>query len=318
MVATQVTTGGWKFHAEGFGPGYGTASDFVDEPPDGVEPAEDGDRHVTPPPPDRPRPIAFVDGTRRVEQRLWATHTDGQRHPGLAGAYAVGATTAQPGRPMVFQGVRVGRILVWGGGLATDLAGRTLKWDAVPVATTDPALLLDTLQDAMRRAEGDLALDLAGLGWNVVLDGPLNRIRSLDRLVTGYVKTHHRRMLPADHHDRLPSLGVGQRTTLWSAGADRYTCYVRVGPPGPLADPLAGVARLDFPAAGGIDHVRARADLLAAVLPRYASAHHADPRAPVNLAPVANLEHHLARTLGNTTAAGREATDALLRLRGTR
>lgn len=316
MIDAIDTIEEWSYFTESFGSGYGTASGLLDEPPEGVEPVEDFEDNFTPDPPNRQTPLAFVDGTRRVEQNFWATHRDGRRNPGLAGAYAVGATTAQPGHSMAFQGVRLGRILVWGGGLTTDLVGRTLKWEAVPLATTDPDLLLPTLQNAMRSAEGELALELAEAGWNVLLDGPLNRIRSLNRLVTGYVKTHHRRMLPIEHHERIPKLSTGQRTALWSAGKDRYTCYIRVGQPGPLADPLAGVARLDFPASGGLENVRARADLLTSLLPRYSSAHHADPRAPVNLAPVANLERHLASTIGSSAAARREAVDALLQLRG--
>ena len=89
---------------------------------------------------------------------------------------------------------------------------------ALSTAATDPAELLQTLQDRMRQAEGDLALEAAGLGWHVVLDGPLNRIRSLHRLVTGYVKTHHRLLLPEAEHAAVPSLTLGGRTALYRRG----------------------------------------------------------------------------------------------------
>jgi hypothetical protein len=43
----------------------------------------------------------------------------------------------------------------------------------------------------------------------------------------------------------------------------------------------------------------ARADLVAATLPRFASQPHNDPRAPQNLHPIAGLERELKRRLGD-------------------
>ena len=148
-------------------------------------------------------------------------------------------------------------------------------------------------------------------GWNVVLDGPLNRIHGLHGFVAGYVKSHHRRILPPDDHARVPDLDVGSRTAVYESGNDRYTCYIRVGRPGPAGSPWTGIARLEFAAAPGINEVARRASLLAATLPRYAGAAHRDPRAPVNLSPVKNLEQHLSRCMGRVEHATRAAREAV-------
>jgi hypothetical protein len=110
----------------------------------------------------------------------------------------------------------------------------------------------------------------------------------------------------------VPSLVVGERTRLHTNGTHHYTCYVRVGSPGPAASPWSGIARLHFPSVAGVDAVLAEADVLAGTLPAFAGVAHRDPRAPVNLSPVRNLERHLAHALGNAKLARRAARDALL------
>ena len=164
----------------------------------------------------------------------------------------------------------------------------------------------------MRQAEGSLALDAADAGWNVVLDGPLNRVTRLHAMVTGYIKSHHRSLLPPEDHKLVPGLRVGERTALYALGKDRYTCYCRIGHPGAGASPWGGVARLEFPSVAGIADVSDRASMLAATLPRYAGAAHRDPRAPVNLSPVKNLEDHLSRAMGRVEFATRAARDAVI------
>lgn len=308
------TEPGWDVYSEGWDPAYGASADFDPGDDDvGVEQAEPGDGHVLAGTA-RAVPIAFVDGTRRAELLVWAEHAaTGTRIPGLAGAYAVGAVCIRPGSPAEFAGVRVGRLAVWGGGHTGDIVSPLgFRWTSAPITGTEPELCLAHLQDRMRRAEGELALDAAALGWNVVLDGPLNRIRALHGLVAGYVKSHHRRILPMDAHVQIPALAVGARTRVFTAGTDRYTCYIRVGHPPPGASPWAGIARLEFPAVAGIVAVTGRASELAALLPRYAGVAHRDERAPVNLTPVRNLEVRLAKTLGRVSYATRAARDALI------
>jgi hypothetical protein len=48
-----------------------------------------------------------------------------------------------------------------------------------------------------------------------------------------------------------------------------------------------------------LDEVRRTADRTAALLPRFASRPHKDPRAPQNLYPIAGLERELRRRLGD-------------------
>lgn len=302
---------GWEVYSDSFDPGFGSAASFDSDSMDAMQ-AEAGTGPVVPAR-QTAAPLCFIDGRRRAELGLWAEHVStGRRVPGLAGAYAVGAVVIPPGRQAAFAGVRFGRLAIWGEGLAADIVAPTgHRWLSESTTGEDPAVLLAHLQDRMRRAEGNLALDAASHGWNVVLDGPLNRIRSLHHLVTGYVKTHVARILPDVAHNAVPDLPVGSRTQLYAAGDDRYTCYLRVGAARTGQSPWSGIARLDFPAVAGIAAVTARADLLAWSLPRYAGVPHRDPRAPVNLTPVKNLEAHLARVLGPVEFATRAARDGL-------
>jgi hypothetical protein len=231
----------------------------------------------------------------------------------LAGAYAVGSVTIRPDGPATYAGVRVGRLAIWGGGHRGDITSRSgYRWVSDSVTAEDPDELLAHLQERMRQAEGVLALEAADAGWNVVLDGPLNRIQGLHGFVAGYVKSHHRRILPPADHARIPDLEVGSRTRLFASGNDRYTCYMRVGRPGPGGSPWTGIARLEFAATPGVDEVAARASHLAATLPRYAGVAHRDPRAPVNLTPVKNLEYHLSRCMGRVEFATRAAREAVM------
>ena len=81
-----------------------------------------------------------------------------------------------------------------------------------------------------------------------MLDGPLHGIRHRRGLpVIGYVKTHHRRMLAREHWVRVPELTAGERSGLFAMEDALYGCYLRVGDPGPWADPWAGIARLEMP-----------------------------------------------------------------------
>jgi hypothetical protein len=57
--------------------------------------------------------------------------------------------------------------------------------------------------------------------------------------------------------------------------------------------------RCEAPPDLDVDAARARADRTAAVLPRFASQPHKDPRAPQNLHPIAGLERALRRRLGD-------------------
>ena len=320
MTSTAARTGvavgplaGWRVYTEDWDPAYGTPATFDFDDSEDVTAAEDGSGHVAGVRGDE-LPLCFIDGRRQVELSMWLEQAaTGSRIPGLDGSFAVGAVAMRPGKPASFEGIRVGRVAIWGGGHDQHIVGQHgFRWASEPTAAVEPDQLLARLQDLMRQAEGDLAFEAASSGWYTVLDGPLNRIRSIHNLVTGYVKTHRRQILPAADHALVPTLAVGHRTRLYTAGSDRYTCYVRVGNPGPGGSPWTGIARLDFPAVAGIDAIIERATQLAGVLPGYAGVAHRDPRAPVNLTPVKNLENHLGAKLWRVRFATRAARDAVI------
>jgi hypothetical protein len=303
----------WRMYTEDWDPAYGNSASFEMEVSADATRAEHSGDHV------RGHtsasiPLAFVDGRRRAELSLWAEESaTGTRGPGLAGCAAVGAVTVHPNTSASYAGIRVDRVAIWGGGRTGDLRSRSgYRWSAVSTEAETPDQLLAALQERMRRLEGRLAIDCVEAGWNVVLDGPLNRISGLHAgFVVGYVKSHHRRILPPDDHARIPRLEVGERTPLYTTSTDRYTCYIRVGNPGPVGSPWTGIARLEFAAEPGLDEVAARASAIAAALPRFAGAAHRDPRAPVNLTPVKNLETHLSRCMGRVEMATRAAREAV-------
>lgn len=319
--STPATVGGdvvgWQVFTEDWDPAYGNPATFELDGSASFEPAEDGPPVVTPGL-TAVVPLCFIDGVRRAEQSLWVElAATGARVPGLAGAYAVGGVAVRPGGQAGYQGVRIGRLAVWGRGHpGGDIEARTgHRWVAECVVGDEPADLLAHLQNRMRLAEGALALDCAANGWTVVLDGPLNRIQSPAATIAGYVKTHHRQIFPDAEHHLIPGLAVGSRTRMYESRNDRYTCYVRVGNPGPGGSRWGGIARLEFPAVAGLPAAVALADRLAALLPRYAGVPHRDPRAPVNLTPVKNLERHLTRLLGPASLAGRAVRDVVIERR---
>jgi len=306
----------FRVYAEDWAPAYGAAATFELDGTAGAMPAESAAWEMVPPRPSGPVPVAFVDGTRRVEMGLWQLDpATGLQLRGIAGVYAVGATVCRPGVPAAFAGERRARLCIWAGGVTGDLgpvAG--YHWVSQSLATADPDAPLMALQNLMRDAEGRLATDLARMGWQVVLDGPLNRIRSLRAMVAGYAKTHHRKLLPDEQHRRVPGLPIGHRSPLWALGDDRFTCYLRVGAPTAVGSPWSGIVRLEFPAFAGLAAACEAAERLSSVLPHYAGRPHLDPRAPQNLQPVRALEQHLGRFLGTARLARQAARAAVSHL----
>ena len=132
-----------------------------------------------------------------------------------------------------------------------------------------------------------------------MFDGPL-RGRS-DPFGVGYVKTQHVQYLPDEVLPVLGRLGDGERTPLVLIGDrgpwSRWSWYLRL--PGPRSHPLSGVVRCELPGTGSAPDAVARADIVSACLPRFASRPHKDARAPQNLTPIAGLEHRLRHLLGD-------------------
>src|SRR5262249_13887402 len=199
-----------------------------------------------------PRPLLwFVDGVRRVDLRVLTAESQPLRY-GLLGSLAVGAVRAAA-RAEFDQAVGR-RALVMGGGLLPDpihvsVDNGVLDFAGHPVADNTPEAPLAGLQALMRQAEADLAATLAGQGL-VLVDGPLTHLQPSPDVIVGYVKRMRRGYLPVTHAPLLVQLPAGARTPLFllrdPAGRfDRYSWYVRLAEPGPVAHRLASVVRLE-------------------------------------------------------------------------
>jgi len=261
--------------------------------------------------------LAFIDGVRRGEASLYQENpVTKQLARGVAGAHATGAVIADGERRPEFRDVRVNRLAIWGSGLKAELpeiAGGW-SWTAHSIADPAPDAPLRELQTRMRQSEGRLAEELAGEGFLVILDGPLNYVRSRDLPVVGYIKTHHRPLLDPPQHARLTELEPGERSSLFALGEDRYSCYLRLAPTRSFSGPWAGIVRIEIPQSAGLGEAVATADRVTALIPRYAGVPHRDPRAPQNLQPVGGLESHLRHRLGDSGLAFRAVREAVHRL----
>lgn len=264
-------------------------------------------------PPTREAEIAFVDGVRRGEASLYQHDSaTGAVVHGVAGGHACGAVLGD-GRTLRFGETRVRRLVIWGSGLTGALPPihGGWSWVSASVASSVPDAPLKELQTRMREDEGRLAEDLCQQGYLVVIDGPLNFVRSRDLPVVGYVKTHHRALLAEEHHRRIPKLQAGERTSLFRLGTDRYSCYLRLTTRGATSSPWFGIVRLEVPQSPGLSAAVEVADRVAGAIPRFAGVAHRDPRAPQNLQPIGALEMYLRHLLGHAGLAARAVREAV-------
>ena len=265
--------------------------------------------------------VAFVDGTMRTEARLTRLDRQGYIHTGLSGSWAAGTALVE-GRSVVgIDCAQVGRLTVFAGGMPIQLPAHPngWRWSAHAIESTESEAPRLFLQRRMRDAEGRIAEQLCKEGWFALIDGPLHGVRQT-RLqpVVGYVKTHHRRLLAPSDWAAIPSLATGERSGLFRLGEERYACYVRIGDVGAWASPWAGIVRLEVAAGVGRDVAADVAGRLAGALPRFAPALHRDPRAPVNLLPIAGLERHLHRLQGDRRLAFRAVRESVIALNESR
>lgn len=242
---------------------------------------------------DQARVVRFVDGIRRIDARLWLTDERGTR-AGLAASYAAGSVVCDGAATI--DGCQVRRGLFSDGDPSPiPIAGA----DYIPAAVRDaaPETLTAGLQERMRDLEVQVVRDAAPADL-VVVDGPLRGRQSVSHAI-GYIKTHHVRYLPPVVEDVVPMLQPGQRTPLFltQTGWSRWSWYLRL--PHGRGHPWAGVVRCESSADLALDAARALADTTVATLPRFATRPHQDPRAPQNLHPIAGLERHLRRLLGD-------------------
>jgi hypothetical protein len=264
-------------------------------------------------------PLAFVDGVRRGEASLYKHDAaTGDIARGVAGAHACGAVIRNGNGPLRFHDTRVTRLVIWGAGMKPELpkVDSGFQWEADSIADNSPKGLLARLQERMRSAEAVLAEALGKEEYLTVVDGPLPYGRVIDAPILGYVKTHHKAVLPPRDHKRVPELSPGERTSLFSRKKHCYSAYLRLAPRGPFSGPWAGIVRIEVPIGVGVEAAAREADRAAFFLPRFAGILHKDPRAPQNLQPIGALETHLRHLLGDPRLAGRAVRESVARQGG--
>ncbi|MEM8926466.1 MAG: hypothetical protein AAGD35_23415 [Actinomycetota bacterium] len=306
---------------ETWDPAYGiAAAETALEPATGpvdaaVERPLDQWAPITPDPSTAPAVIAFIDGVRRIDSRVWIETDDGAR-PAVCATVAAGAVVCRTGSATVDAvHVRRGLFTAVGGAEPIELIGARRGaapfdvYAVVPARADDDAALYLSVHSAMADLESEVSDELDGLDL-VVFDGPL-RGRT-DARGVGYIKTQHRQYLEPEQFATVVALGPGQRTPLFTVEgrAPLWSWYLRL--PGPAGHSLAGVVRLELPRLGDIDSAAARADEITAALPRFASEPHRDPRAPQNLHPIAGLERRLHHRLGDVYVLERALRRAAL------
>lgn len=248
---------------------------------------------VDPPPIGPEGSVLFTDGVRRIDARVWISVEEGTR-PGVCASYAAGALLCD-GRATA-QTPKVERGLFTTVADATAICGRHVRYEARRSKGDRAEELWIAIQDRMGELEAAIAEDAeADL---VIVDGPLRGNLSSSTRV-GYVKTHHVNYLPPEVQHVVADLAPGQRTPVFLVLGrwGRFSWYVRL--PGAAGHAWAGVVRCETGADGAVTDTARLADKVTALLPRFASVGHKDPRAPQNLYPIAGLERDLRRRLGD-------------------
>jgi hypothetical protein len=239
--------------------------------------------------------VTFVDGVRRIDARIWIIDDTGA-HAGVCASVAAGAVVAHGAGACVSEWLVERAIFAAGSAPGGRVETHHATYEFRPAAGDDPDAVYLAIHEHMTALEERVAQQ-PGCEL-VVFDGPLRGRR--DPCSVGYVKTQRVQYLPAELMAVVASLGGGERTPLFLIGGrsfTRWSCYLRL--PGPITHPLAGVVRLELPGHGRSADAAARADVVAATLPRFASEAHKEPRAPQNLYPIAGLEHRLRHLLGD-------------------
>jgi hypothetical protein len=238
--------------------------------------------------------VVFIDGVRRVDANVWIEQPGGLPVLGLCAVYAAGAVRANGSADVV--AVRSDRGLFTSAIGAADLETKHGTYRVRPSAGELPEDLWLAIQSEMGRQEGELAREF-GSESLVVVDGPLSHGRHPNGVV-GYIKRQHTHYLPVEMRHILVGLPVARRTPIFLIGgrSNRYSWYQRLAAG---SGPAGGLVRCEIAADAPIDEAVRLADTVTAVLPRFASEPHKDPRAPQNLYPIAGLERTLRRRLGD-------------------
>lgn len=293
-----------KFAVDPWDPSYGTSNDL--DPADASKAQVDLEIEVpagqwaprAPAPAQEGRPILFVDGVRRVEAHVWIDAGDGVVHQGICASYAAGAVRCDGAAVCGPAIVRRGLFTAYAAAETVPTRAGDFAPRMAPSASPDGLTL--ALQEQMGEAElaaAEAACDSGDVDL-VVLDGPLRGRQHLTGAV-GYVKTHHVTYLPPELNAVVARLAPGERSPLFVLGTtwSRISWYFRL--PGAGDSPWSGIVRGECSAAMAVADATGTADMVAAGLPRFASAAHKEGRAPQNLYPIAGLERDLRHRLGD-------------------
>jgi hypothetical protein len=279
-------------------------------------------------------PVAFVDGTRRNEARVFVSQDGEMPAPGIAASIGVGATVCDSASPGVdgrrngrwwmpksarLVAERVDRFMAVGGSMDVQLsAGAGLEYKSLPVPGFEIEKIDKAIHNAMRSREAHMAQELASQEMLVFVDGPLALLSPDPVPMVGYIKSHHRRYLDDDLQPVVAALGCGRRTPMFCFGEERrrLSWYLRLCEPNAALGGWHGVVRCETPAELPLEQAVALADASTAILPAFASAPHWDPRAPQNLVPIAGLEKRLRHLLGERDLVYRMVRSAAQRVGG--
>ncbi len=262
--------------------------------------------------------LYFIDGRRRVEQRVFAEWDEGaaakavhRTAPGLLGTFAVGlAKVSRVDAKAQIEKADPKRVLILGGqiehpGVMIPSTGSKLgdlfyATQTIPNFDNRENALEQKLQNLMREAEAEAARGLKARASLLVVDGTLALDSSFPSSV-GYVKTLHDFRLPPLEQRTLFALQKGQRSPVFLIGGrlERFSWYLRLENPIEWHQGLSGVVRLEVYAERGQEWAVAVADWTCLNLPKFAAKSFRDPRAPQQLMPVAFLESELGRRMGD-------------------
>ena len=238
--------------------------------------------------------VLFIDGVRRTDASAWITEGEGPPYRALLASIGAGAVLG--GSRARIAGTVVERLLIAPQPTA-NVTTRAGTYTAALATGTDTDALSRALQQRLAALETRVAERHRDAAEMIFLDGPLRGWPQPHAV--GYIKSHHVSYLPETLQSTVGQLSAGQRTPLFSMTTSwsRYSWYLRL--PGPARHAWWGIVRCEVSDALTLDDARRAADHATAILPRFASSPHKDARAPQNLYPIAGLEGHLRRLLGD-------------------
>jgi hypothetical protein len=261
---------------------------------------------------ERPEPLFFVDGVRRIDARVIADDDSGRIVHGLFGSVACGAVRVERAKA-AFEEIRISRYIVLGSGLMAQpqmvtVGNIELAFVPYSVAETGPTAPLLGLQNLMRTEEASIAQDHAPEAACVFADGPLTYFAAVKQRTVGVIKRLFKPYLAASNFALVPRLALAERTPLFAildGKYDRFSWYLRIGTPRPMDHDVAGVLRMEVRTGAGLETAVELANLSASCLPAFAGDSARDPRAPQNLLPIGALEQELRHRLGDAIAIRR-------------